>query len=178
MKFLKYINETRAMGTTMIGFRVDESKIQRVVDYLESWLIRYKVPYDHIGTKHISVAQITDKVRKDELVRMVNKISPSYTFKAKKITMLYGREWDFLSLELRRSKDFLNLYEKIKQEYNVVEFAGGVRPHISLIKIQKGIASDEFIADVIRNAPMPKDIKAKKVDLWSPKFTITYTKRK
>jgi len=177
-KFLNYINEKTKMQTTMIGFRVDESKIQNLVDYIESWLIRYKVPYDHIETKHISVAQITDKARKDELVRLVNKISTSYIFNAKKVTVLYGKEWDFLSLELNRSKDFINLYEKIKQEYNVVQFPGGVRPHISIIKIQKGIASDEFLADVIRKAPMPKKVKAKKVDLWSPKFTIMYTKNK
>lgn len=178
MKFKKYLNEKNKMQTTMIGFRVDESKLQKLVDYIESWLVRYKVPYDHVETKHISIAQITDKARKDELVRLVNEISPSYTFNSKKITVLYGKEWDFLSLELNRSKDFINLYEKIKQKYNVVEFPGGVRPHISLIKIQKGVASDEFLADVIRDAPMPKRVKAKKVDLWSPKFTIMYTKKK
>lgn len=166
------------MQSTMIGFRVDESKIKNTVDYIESWLVRYKVPYDHIDTKHISIAQITDKARKDELVRKINKISTSYIFNTKKITVLYGREWDFLSLELKRSRDFIDLYEKIKQDYNVVEFPGGVRPHISLIKIEKGVASDEFLADVIRDVPMPKKVKAKKVDLWSPRFQIEYTKRK
>lgn len=166
------------MQSTMIGFRIDESKIKSTVDYIESWLIRYKVPYWHIDNKHISIAQITDKARKDELVRKINQISTSYIFNVKKVTVLYGRDWDFLALELKKSKDFIDLYEKIKQDYNVVEFQGGVKPHVSLIKIEKGIASDEFFADVLRDVPMPKKIKAKKVDLWSPQFQVVYTKRK
>lgn len=166
------------MQSTMIGFRVDETKIQHVVDYIESWLIRYKVPYGNIDTKHISIAQITDRVRKDELVRKINQISTSYVFNSKKITMLYGRDWDFLALEMKKSKEYQELHEKIKEDYNVVEFQGGMKPHISLIKIQKGIASDEFIADVLRDAPVPKRVKAKKVDLWSPRFEIEYSKKK
>lgn len=178
MKFMKFLSEKSNRQSTMIGFRIDDTKIQRTVDYIESWLIRYKVPYDHVENKHISIAQITDKARKDDLVRKVNQISTSYTFNVKKITMLPGREWDFLVMELNRSGDFLSLYKKIKQDYNVVEFSDGVRPHISLIKIQKGAASDEFLADVIRDTPMPKKMKAKMVALWSPKFQIEYAKRK
>lgn len=166
------------MQSTMIGFRVDESKIQNTVDYIESWLARYKVPYGHIDTKHISIAQITDKVRKDELVRKINQISTSYAFNTKKITVLHGKEWDFLVLELNKSKDFVSLHEKIKQDYNMIEFKSGIKPHISLIKIEKGVASDEFLADVLRNVPIPKKIKAKKVDLWNPKFRIEYSKKK
>lgn len=166
------------MKSTMIGFGLDESKLQKTVDYIESWLVRYNVPYDHIDGKHISVAMITDKARKDELVRLIHGISKDpLRFKTKRITILYGQEWDFIALELRRSEKFLKLHEKIKENYNVVEFKGGVRPHVSLLKIQKGVASDEFFADVFRGTPVPKDIKSKKVELWSPKFKIDFSKK-
>ncbi|MFW6046453.1 MAG: hypothetical protein ACOCP4_01535 [Candidatus Woesearchaeota archaeon] len=178
MKFIKYLNEKSSMQSTMIGFRIDETKIQNVIDYVESWLVRYNVPYEHVETKHISVAQILDKARKDELVRVIHKISPSYKFRVKKLTLFNGKEWDFFVLELYKTKNFTELFNQIKEKYNVVEYQGGVKPHISIIKIEKGIASDEFLADVIRDAPLPKQIKAKKVDLWNPKFQIEYTKKR
>jgi len=178
-KFKKYIKE-KAMSSTMIGFGIDSAKIDRLAKYLESWFIRYKVPYENIDHKHISIAQITDKARKDELVRIVNKISPQpFEFKIKKITVLHGRaKWDFMALELRRSEEYLKLHEWIKDMYNVVEFPGGMKPHISLIKMASGIASDEFMADIIRDAPVPRRVRAKKVELWSPKFQVDYSKKR
>ena len=42
-KFCKYLEE-KSMQSTMIGFGIDSSKLKRTIDYIESWLIRYKVP--------------------------------------------------------------------------------------------------------------------------------------
>ena len=178
-KFNKYIKEKKMMGSTMIGFGIDESKVDRTVEYIASWFDRYKVPYEKIEKKHISVAMITDKVKKDELVRLVNSISTTpFVFRPKKITMLYGKfEYDFLALELKKPKNYEELHNKIKNKYNVVEFQGGMKPHISLLKFPSGIATDEFMADIIRNISLPKDIKAKKVELWGPKFNIDYSKK-
>lgn len=178
-KFHKYIKEKKMVKSTMIGFGVDESKLDRTIEYIASWFDRYKVPYEGIGKKHISVAMIVDKLKKDELVRLVNTISPSpFVFNPKKITVLHGRyDYDFIALELKKPKNYEELHNKIKDKYNVVEFQGGMRPHISLLKFPGGVASDEFMADVIRNVPLPKNIKAKKVELWGPKFQIDYSKK-
>lgn len=177
-KFCKYLEE-KSMQSTMIGFGIDSSKLKRTIDYIESWLIRYKVPYELVEKNHISVAQITSKVKKDELVRLVNKISNQpFKFNIKKPVVLPGREWDFISLELKRNPKFLELFEKIKQEYNVREFPGGVRPHISLIRITPGIATPEFLSDVMKDVPLPKEIKSKEVELWNPRFKVEYKKKK
>jgi len=177
-KFYNYIYE-KSMGSTMIGFGIDESKLKRTIDYIESWLIRYKVPYELVEKNHISVAQIKSKVKKDELVRLINKISNQpFKFKIKKITMLPGRQWDFIALELNRSENFIKLFNDIKKKYDVVEFSGGMRPHISLIRITPGIATDEFMADIVRNVPLPKKILSKKVELWNPRFKVDYSKPK
>ena len=178
-KFNKYLKE-KSLQRTMIGFGVDNPpKLNRLAEYIESWFIRYNVSYEPIEHKHISIAQITDRVKKDELIRIVNAISPRpFEFNVKQIVVLKGREWDFLALELKRSKEYLDLHNQIKEKYNVVEFPGGMKPHISLIKFEGGFASPDFMYDVIADAPVPKRIRAKKRDLWNPKFQIDYIKRR
>ncbi len=178
-KLYNYLKEKKMMSSTMVGFGVDESKLKRTIDYIESWLVRYKVPYEIVEKNHISIAQITSKVKKDELVRLVNKISNEpFQFYIKRISILQGREWDFIALELNRSEKYLKLFQKIKEEHDVVEFAGGMKPHISLIRVVQGVATEDFMADIVRNIPLPKKIKAKKVEIWNNKFQIDYSKRK
>src|SRR6056297_89996 len=100
-KFCKYLKEKR-MQSTMIGFSIEENKLNRTIDYIKSWLIRYRVPYEIVEKSHISVAQITNKVKKDELVRLVNEISKEpFKFNIKKPAILAGRDWDFITLELK-----------------------------------------------------------------------------
>lgn len=165
------------MKTTMIGFGVTQIHLDEIAKYIENYLIQYKVPYELIEDRHISIVQIKEKVKKDEMVRLVNSIDPIISLRPKKISVLYGREFDFITLELHTSDEYKELYCKIKDSYDIIQFGDDIRPHISLFKIPSGIASEDFMCDVMEDVPFPKKIKTGAVELWGGKFEIEYIKK-
>jgi len=160
----------------MIGFGIDESVLTESIIFIEKYLIEYKIPYENVEDKHITISQITDKIGKDELVRIVNSITPNFKFIIKDIVILHGRDNDFIALELSKTNEYQELFNTIKERYSVVEFDGGQIPHISLFKIPAGIASKDFLYDVFEETEIIKTIKTTAVELWNTMFQKEYKK--
>ena len=175
--FYNYINEKKMLKSTMIGFGLTKSNIEKISKYIESWLIKFNIKYEKITEHHVSIAQITDTIQKDEFVRLMNEINQkNYNFRPLKYTILKGRLNDFIAIELDRTKEYIDLYNKIKSIYNVVEFKGGMKPHISLFKLDFNAISDYDMAEILKNVPKLNPISAKKLELWNNKFKIEYSK--
>lgn len=182
-KFYQYISEAKILSGTMIGLDVSKPSIKRYHDYIESWLERYKIPYEPVKYNHITIAMIKSEARKDDLVRIINSVSTNFTFSFKKYTLLGGRDggW-FLVMKLSKTDDYKTIRNNLKKDYDIVTFPGGISPHISLFRLPPStereiLMDDKFWNEMIYSSPKPNKIKSNIVQLWSPKFKIDYNKK-
>jgi len=178
MKFEKYIEESKKLKGTMVGFGIESSKLKEIYDYIESWLIKYNISYVKQKNPHFSIAMIPGTYDKDEIVREMNLISKGQIFKPKDITILKGKKTkkDFISIEYKPGKEFINNFNKISDKFEVVKF-GAVRPHISLFMIDQDSKINDFYVDMIHDMPKLPRVKPSKIELWNQKNEREYIKK-
>jgi len=178
MKFKDYIDEAKKLKGTMVGFGIDSIKLKKIYDYIESWLIKFKIDYEIQKDPHFSIAIIPGTYNKDELVREMNLISKNQYFKPKKITILRGKNFkkDFISIEYKPNKEFIDDFNEISSKFDVVKF-DTIRPHISLFIIEQDSKINEFYDDMIGGMPKLPKIKPSEIELWNQKFKREYVKK-
>lgn len=178
MKFKDYIEEGKKMKSTMIGFGINPSSFKRLYDYIESWLIRYKIDYKKETETHFTIAQIPGTYDKDDLIRKVHEISKNITFNPRGIALFRGQRVpkDFIVCEYKPNIAFIESLNKIAKDFEIFKFAA-VKPHVSLFIIEQGVLSDKLFDDMKWSMPKLPKVKAKEVELWNAKFQREYVRR-
>lgn len=177
MRLEQYINEKYKMQGTMIGFEIDKNAFKNLSDQIGEILRDNNIPYELITKPHITIAQISGKYPKDELVREMNKIKP-LIFNPKGITMFWGfnvKKW-FVVAEYKARSDFTEKFKDISSKYEVRSFPGGMKPHTSLMMINEDIPEDLQKQIKALGKKLPK-IKTKGVALFNNKFQVEYKKK-
>ena len=177
MKFVDYISEAKRLKGTMIGFRVDEKKLDNIRKYIKSWLIRYKIDYEQVAKPHVSIATIPGEYEKDDLVREVHTISKNISFNPKNLSIFRGTnvKKDFITIEYKPNKELINDFKKVSSKFETIKF-GEIRPHVSLFMVEQGSMTDEFFKDVRYSLPKIPKLKITGVELWNQKFEKEYVK--
>ena len=177
MRLEKYINEKKMLSGTMIGFGVERSRIKNILDYVESWMKRYEIESKMNTEFHFTLAQITGKYRKDELVREMDKISANITFKPKQVSMLKGVnvKRDFIVLEYKSNNKYVNELKEIASKYEVRMF-GSIRPHISICNMEQNKMDKKLFDDIVYSFPKLPLMKVENIELWNNKFEMEYAK--
>jgi len=177
MRLNNFIEESKMMKNTMVGFGVKTSNLSRLFKYIESWLVRYNIKYTQVKDPHFTIAQITGNYPKDELVREINNIQKNISFNPKRIRLFRGVNVpkDFIALEYKPNDKYVKLFKELSGEYEVREFPE-IRPHISLFSVEKEGVSDIFFEDMGRSMPPLPKLKAADIELWNNKFELEYTK--
>lgn len=174
MRLYNYITEKYNMSGTMIGFEVDRNAFNSVSDEIGEILRDSNIPYELITKPHITIAQITGKYPKDELVREMNKIKP-VRFNPKGITLFWGfnvKKW-FVVAEYKNRPEFTEKFKEISSKYEVRSFPGGMKPHTSLMMINEDIPEDIQNQIKALGRRLPK-IKTRGVALFNNKFQVEY----
>ncbi len=180
MKFFNYINEILSLEKTMIGFSIKTYSLSKVINHLKEILFNYNVrEYEIIKDPHITIAQITSKVPKDEIIREIDKIKINFEFKPKKLKVLHGKfvPFDFITIEYKKNDNFKNIFNLLSSKFDVIRFPGGNIPHVSLIKIPKNLISDNEFFETIENLniKLPR-IKPVSIVLYNKKYEVEYEK--
>lgn len=174
----KIFLEAKKLKGTMIGYGVKKNNLAKLYDYIGSWLDRFKIPYDKVEKPHFSIAMIPEEVNKDELIRKVQSISKGVTFNPKQISLFRGQRVpkDFIVVEYKPNKQFLDAFYEIAADYSVNWFPGGVKPHTSLFIIPKDKLPQRIFRDMMLSMPKLPKAKADKVELWNEKFQVEFSK--
>ena len=170
MRLKKYIIETKKLEKTMIGFNVDDTSIKNISHLISNILLENNISYETITKPHISIAQITGKYEKDELVRIINKI-PKVSFNPKSLTKFYGPniKKDFIVIEYRQNDKYLEIFKDIAHKFDVRLFVGGMKPHVSLFMVEEGKLTDSIFDEIKKVAKKLPKIKPRSVVLFNKK---------
>jgi hypothetical protein len=173
MKLKQYLKEAKWLNKTMIGFKIDKSNLKRISDYIESWLKRYDVKYEKTKEPHFSIAQITSKEEKDELMRKMNELNTNISFSPKDLKVFHGANVnkDFIVLEYKPNKEFVDNFKKIEKDFKIRKFPE-IKPHVSLFNFEKGVLTDKLIDDMKYSLPKIPKLTAKELGLWNDKFEL------
>lgn len=178
MRLENYIlQEKFNMKGTMIGYEVDRKAFDSLADQIGEVLRDNNISYELITKPHISIAQITGKYPKDELVREMNKIKPM-RFNPKGLTMFWGfnvKKW-FVVAEYKARPEFTEKFKEIASKYEVRSFPGGMKPHTSLMMINQDVSEDIQNQIKALGRKLPK-IKTRGVALFNNKFQIEYKEK-
>jgi len=174
-RFESYIIESKNMSNTMIGFGIPKSKLKQLSSYIKSWLIRYKIDYDEVKEPHFTIAQITGKYEKDELIREMHKINMDMMFKPVGLRIFRGKTIakDFIVLEYKPNNEFVKLFKDLQSKYEVKYF-GSIKPHTSLFTIKQNAMTDELFDDLDYSLPKIPNLKPINKELFNKKFEIEY----
>ncbi|MFW6129854.1 MAG: hypothetical protein ACOC56_01645 [Atribacterota bacterium] len=179
MRLEQYLVELKKIERTMIGFSVNQSKLSNVYDHIKEIMFNHHIDrYEIIDDPHISIAQIPGKVEKDKLIRAVHSISKNVEFVPKKLKILEGKRvpFDFITIEYKKNNKFINDFNKIAEEFEVIKFPGGNIPHVSLFKLNKGQVSKDFIETIEELKIKIPYLKPTKVVMYNQRFELEYKK--
>lgn len=176
MRFKEYLDEAKKLSNTMIGFGLDKGQLRKIYSYIKSWLESHDISYDEVKNPHFTIAMIPNVERKDELIRKMHKISKNITFKPKSVELFQGQRVpkDFIAVEYRRNKPFMDAFFEIAKDYVVNWFPGGVKPHTSLFVLDKGQMTQEMFDEMKNGMPSLPTLKPKELELWNRKFEIEF----
>ena len=179
MKFEEYLNEGKKMTGTMIGFGLSKNKLKSIIDYVESWMKRYEVDYEMTKNLHFTLAQITGKYEKDELIREIDKLSKGgIQFKPKGVSLFRGIniKRDFIVMEYKPNDKYINSFKEVAKELEIRKFES-VRPHVSICNIEQNKLDKKLYVDMVFSFPKLPTMKAKEIELWNSKFAKEYKRR-
>jgi hypothetical protein len=180
-KYLQKKETGKKLQKTMIGYKVSFSEIQKLSEYIKSWLDRYNIPYKQNQDVHVTVAQIPGKYSKDKIIRTMQGLPSNITLSPKKLKLLYGqnvKKW-FITIEYKKHDKYLKAHEDIKKSLpEVMSFPGGMKPHISLFTLNTNEV-DPYLWNEItqRNLKLPK-IKVKDIQLYNSNFAQEFILKK
>jgi hypothetical protein len=175
MKFNKFLFKTKKMSKTMIGFKIDNIYFKKIENFMKNILNNKNIKYEDIKEKHITIAQITGKYDKDDLVRDVNIIKTNIIFKPKGIEIFKGinTNYDYIVLEYKTNTKFLNIYKRLSAKYNIKTFDKGPRAHISILRIERD--SNLSIKDLQQHIKFPT-VRPSSIELFNSSFEVEYEK--
>ena len=173
MRYYNYLNEAKYLQKTMLGYHIDYNQIKSTSLYIKSFFDRYNVKYNINTNPHLTIAQMTGKYEKDEIVRTMSELPVGFTMKAKKVKMLYGQfvKKYFVTIEYNRSVEYIYAHNLIRERFKDVKtFPGGMIPHVSLFNMEEKDI-DPYIWNEIdqRKINLP-DISLNKIVLFNSKF--------
>jgi hypothetical protein len=176
MRYKNYLTEKKWLQGTMIGFVIPPSKLQRIYEYIESWLKRYKIPYEKQEEPHFTIAQIPGEYEKDELMRSLNSLDMNIKFNPKGITIFRGVNVpkDFIVLEYKANQKFIDAFKEIASEYKVRKFPD-IRPHTSIFIVEKNAISKKMLKQMKFSLPKLPFLSPVEIALWNNKYEIEAT---
>ena len=175
---LNDISEVKNMSNTMIGFGIPKANLKKLSSYIKSWLIRYEIDYEEVKEPHFTIAQITGKYEKDELIREIHKIDKNMTFKPKGIKIFRGKTItkDFIVLEYKPNNEFVKIFKDLQSKYEVKYF-GSIKPHTSLFIIEPNVMTDELFSDLEYSLPRIPSLRPINKELFNKKFEVEFKER-
>lgn len=173
MKFYNYILEVKKLKGTMIGFGLNPTQLKRIYDYIESWLIKFKIDYEKVTHPHFTIAQIPGTYPKDELMRKINEFDLNIKFNPKDLTIFSGVniKKDFIVLEYKPNIKFIEYLNSIEDKFEVRKF-GAVQPHASIFTTEQGGLDGKILNDMKYSLPRLPVLRPTEIELWNNKFEI------
>lgn len=180
-KYLQNKETGKKLQKTMIGYKVKYSDIEKLSEYIKSWLDRYNIPYKQNKDIHVTVAQIPGRYSKDKIIRTMQKLPSYITLSPKKLKLLYGqnvKKW-FITIEYKKHEKYLLAHEKIKEQLpEVMVFPGGMKPHISLFTLDTSEVDPYLWNEVTQRKPKIPKIKVTDLQLYNSKFAQEFIIKK
>lgn len=155
--------------TRLLSYDVPEGLIAKLKDNVLNELKNMgygtaeKVTYE----AHISIAQIKgdDPIEKLEEAQQEGKKYKA-SFKMDHIDYLEGREnLGYVVVKLKTNQAFENYYSWVEKNFDIVTYAGGHKPHISLVTIEKNLLKPEDL-EKIKKINVTGEVKPTKIQLW------------
>ena len=165
----------------MIAFEVSPRSIDRIAKEVAKILDENDIiEYEILNIQpHITIAQMPGVAVKDELVRDMQKLSVGFRFNPKNIKRFHGPivHKDFIVIQFRSNKQFDSSLKSLMDKYEVRQFKGGIKPHLSIIRAPEDSITDEVMKQVEASVTSLPKVKPVGISLFNKEFNIEVRKR-
>lgn len=159
----------KTLDHTMIGYLVADPKVTHIQATLMEKFKDFKP--EAIQGLHISLGQIPGPVDEEELQNLLEDVLQyNVSFKVVGVEVFEGttQPYDYLSLKIHPSTDFIAAYNDLKQSVSIKQMPGGFKSHVSLLKVPKGNLKKGELS--VKLSPFP--VKPYAIGLWDSSFSI------
>ena len=135
-----------------VSVELDPDDISKIIDSISKILDELDVPYKNLSrSSHISIGYVLGTTSKEDLENFCQELVED-SFKTKILGLtLIDSEWakenegisHFLSLEIEHSHDFQYATEYLDENFDIKEFEGGFKGHISLLGVTIDLSEEE-----------------------------------
>lgn len=107
-----------------VGFGLSKKMLKRPFDYIKSWLIRYKIPYEAVNPYlTISMIEVEDfsKIKKS-LINEYKKLEENFYYEPEDVILIRDENYpdlDFISISFKKNKEFNSVMNKIYENMEV-----------------------------------------------------------
>lgn len=156
-----------------IGFGISKPNIKRVFDYIKSWLIRYKIPFESINpylsvsiSTHDDIDSFVDK--KENLIEDIENLKKEFNeFEPLNVFILRderNRYSDYICVDIRKDKDFYKRINEIYNEHGITNF--NKVSHVRLFEIERDKFPMRLFEDMLYSMPEMINLKAGSVGVF------------
>jgi hypothetical protein len=153
-----------------VGFGLSKKVLKRPFDYIKSWLIRYKIPYEAVNPYlTLSMIEVEDfnKIKKP-LIQEYKKISQKFYYEPKSVILIRDDNYpdlDFISIDFKKDFEFNSIMNEIYEEMDVKRVN-----HVAFLKLFS-IPKEEFplhlFEDMVYSMPTLPSVKIGNIGfLW------------
>lgn len=157
------------MNTRLLSYDVPEQSIKGISNEVKLKLegMGYApTPVTYIP--HITIAQIKDNAPIEKLESVQNEgKNYSVEFKFKNIDYLEGREnVDYVVIKLDPNSSFDRYFNYVGEQFEIIRYPGGNKPHISLMTLPKKEMKEEDKIE-LKKMKLSGSLKPTKIQLWN-----------
>lgn len=176
MRYIKYLMDAKMMERTMIGLSIYKKPLTRLRKQIKSILDENNVDYEEVKDLHVTIAQIPGKYRKDELKRKMDEIAKRTSFKIRKVEPLWGQnvKKHFITLELAPNDVFIEMHNKVKEEFDIIIFPT-LKPHVSLFIVNEKLQAD--VQNKLHQLTSGVRVTVSGITLFNNKFSIEFSQK-
>lgn len=180
MKFSEYVGESleelksqikknkklkpKPITETLVSFSLGKKHLKRVFDYLKSWFVRYKIPYESVNP-YLTLFKVTGVKDKHELMTEIKGVKKYPFFENGELVIVREGNRDYLTIIFSLNDEFMGPLREIFMDKDIQvikEFA-----YVKLIVVEKDSFSGRFWDDMVYSMPKIPNIKPGSVGLLS-----------
>jgi 2'-5' RNA ligase len=128
-----------------ISIDLDRSALQPIFENLQRTLAELRIPAEiSASSSHVSLAYVQGTCEKCHIENIARDLaSEKLSAQVVGVEVFEGMttDFDYVALTLARDNDFEQASEVLSGHFDVKQFAGGFRTHVTLFQIRKGVLS-------------------------------------
>ena len=153
-KRIAKLEKPKPVTETLVSFSLGKKHLKRVFDYLKSWFVRYRIPFESVNP-YLTLFKVMDIGDKDEIIREVKKLDYDFFTDGKFVVLREDK--DYLSLVYSMNNPFMSGLREIFEDREISIL--GETAYIKIIAIERDSFPLHMWKDLIYSLPKIPNIK-------------------